>query len=116
VVLASHGFKAAPEKRDIFGPHDEKVVTGGRLGRFKVRAPHRKMSELRAAIHRFRTGRVPTEDRERYLLNLTSRVAHIRQLHEGDAEKIVCLALRSDIPLKRPPARKNRPTPSNRLR
>jgi hypothetical protein len=105
VVLASHGFKAAPEKRDIFGPQDEKVVTGGRLGRFTVRAPHRKMSELRAAIHRLSTGSVPTENRERYLLNLTSRVAHIRQLHEGDAEKIVRLALRSDIPLKRPPAR-----------
>jgi hypothetical protein len=101
-VLASNGFKAAPEKRDIFGPHDEKVVTGGRLGRFTVRAPHRKMSEIRAAIHRLRIGAVSLEDRGRYLLNLTSRIAHIGQINERDATKLTRLAEKSGVPLKSP--------------
>lgn len=104
-ILASHGFKAAPEKREIFGPRDTKVVTGGRLGRFTVRAPHRKMSELRAAIHRLRIGSVLPEDRERYLLNLTSRIAHIGQLHEGDAKKLIRLARQSAVLLKGVPAK-----------
>jgi RNA-directed DNA polymerase len=31
-VLASNGLRVAPEKREILGPHDEKVITGARLG------------------------------------------------------------------------------------
>lgn len=97
-VLASHGFRAAPEKRDIFGPKDEKVVTGGRLGRFAVRAPHKKMSEIRAAIFRLRIGAVPPEDRKRYLRNLTSRIAHIGQIHKKDAAKLRHVARTAGIP------------------
>jgi hypothetical protein len=99
-ILASHGFRAAPEKRDIFGPRDEKVVTGARIGRFTVRAPHRKMSELRAAIFRFRVGAVEPDDRERYLINLTSRIAHIGQIYRKDAEKLVRLAEKAGVPVK----------------
>jgi hypothetical protein len=105
-VLALHGFKAAPEKRDIFGPHDEKVITGVRLGRFTVRAPHRKMSELRAAIHRLRIGGVSPENRRQYILNLTSRIAHIGQISKHDANKLIHVAQKSNIPLKSISAKK----------
>lgn len=54
-VLAQNGFKMAPRKREIMGPKTEKVITGGRLGGRQVRAPHQKMSELRASIHRLST-------------------------------------------------------------
>ncbi len=99
-ILALNGFRAAPEKRDIFGPRDEKVVTGARLGRFTVRAPHRKMSELRAAIFRLRVGAVEPDDRKRYLINLTSRIAHIGQIHRKDGETLVHLAKKSGISTK----------------
>jgi hypothetical protein len=87
-VLASNGFRVAPEKREILGPRDEKVITGARLGRFQVRAPHRKMGELRAAIHRLAVGAVPPEELARYRLNLSSRIAHIASLNSKDAEKL----------------------------
>lgn len=87
-VLASNGFRIAPEKREILGPKDEKVITGARLGRFQVRAPHRKMSELRAAIHRLATGAVPHAELANYRLNLSSRIAHIASLNVKDAEKL----------------------------
>jgi hypothetical protein len=97
-ILASHGFRAAPEKRDIFGPRDEKVVTGTRLGRFAIRAPHRKMSELRAAIFRLEIGAVRPEDLKRYLINLTSRIAHIGQIHRKDGKKLLRLAAKAGVP------------------
>lgn len=87
-VLASHGFKAAPGKREILGTQDEKCVTGARLGRFRVRAPHRKMSELRAAIHRLALGTVPADELARYRSNLGARIAHIDSIHKGDADKL----------------------------
>lgn len=96
-LLASHGFKTAPEKRDIFGPQDEKVITGARLGRFGIRAPHRKMSEIRAAIFRLHVGAVEPEGRPKYLLNLTSRIAHIGQISEKDGQKLRRLAARHGI-------------------
>lgn len=100
-VLASHGFRAAPEKREILGPQDEKIVTGARLGRFTVRAPHRKISELRAAIFQLRIGAVAPEDRERYVTNLTSRIAHVRQIHGKDAESLERLATEAGLSMKR---------------
>jgi len=87
-ILARHGFKAAPEKREILGPRDEKNVTGTRLGRFVVRAPHRKMSELRAAVHRLALGIVPPHELDRYRQNLAARIAHISTIHTGDADKL----------------------------
>jgi len=87
-VLASNGFRIAPEKREILGPKDEKVITGARLGRFQVRAPHRKMSELRAAIHRLAVGAVPSEELATYRQNLSSRIGHIASLNVKDAEKL----------------------------
>lgn len=99
-TLASNGFKAAREKREILGPRDQKILTGVRLGRFTVRAPHKKMSELRAAIFRLRVGSVAPKDRERYLINLASRIAHIRQIHSKDAEELECLAKKSGVSVK----------------
>jgi RNA-directed DNA polymerase len=87
-ILASKGFKIAPEKREIMGPRDEKVITGGRLGRFCVRAPHNKMSELRAAIHRLAIGSVDEQDLDKYRQNLAGRIAHIASIHPGDAAKL----------------------------
>lgn len=110
-LLAHNGFKAAPEKREILGPCDEKVVTGARIGRFTVRAPHRKMAELRAAIHRLQIGAVPAADMKRYLTNLTSRIAHIRQLHGGDARKLERMAQNVQIPIKSTPNKKTLPSP-----
>ncbi len=98
-VLAAHGFKDARKKRKILGPHDEKVVTGVRLGRSTTRAPHQKMSELRAAIHRLKVGIIPAEERARYIQNLNSRIAHIGQINAHDAEKLKQYARRRGISL-----------------
>lgn len=87
-TLAHHGFKMAPNKREIFGPHSEQLVTGTRLGRTAVRVPHHKMSELRAAIHRLALGVVPPEELCKYRRNLCARIAHIATIHEGDTKKI----------------------------
>jgi hypothetical protein len=87
-VLAANGLRIAPEKREILGPKDEKIITGARLGRFQVRAPHQKMSELRAAIHRLAIGAVPNEELRKYRQNLSSRIAHIASLNAKDAEKL----------------------------
>ena len=87
-ALASHGFKVAPEKRVILGPRDEKVITGARAGRFEVRAPHKKMDELRAAIHRLAIGSVDAHDLDKYRQNLAGRIGHIASIHTGDAAKL----------------------------
>lgn len=87
-TLAEHGFKMAPEKRKIQGPRDEQKMTGTRLGRHAVRVPHRKMDELRAAIHRLTMGTVPPVEMEKYMRNLSGRIAHIGTIHKGDASKV----------------------------
>jgi hypothetical protein len=99
-TLAANGFRIAPEKREILGPRDEKVITGGRLGRFQVRAPHKKMDELRAAIHRLAIGSVGNDELERYRMNLSSRIAHIGSIHRGDAEKLRRQAAKFRVRLK----------------
>jgi RNA-directed DNA polymerase len=99
-TLAANDFKMAPEKREIFGPKDEKNFTGTRLGRFEVRVPHKKMSDLRAAIHRLVTGGVEPCDIDRYRKNLCARIAHIGTIHKGDAAKIRQHAARSGVALK----------------
>ena len=99
-TLAAHGFKMAPEKRNIFGPKDEKNFTGTRLGGYAVRVPHTKMSELRAAIHRLATSIVEPGDLEKYRKNLSARIAHIGKIHEGDAAKVRRYAAQSGVVLK----------------
>ncbi len=98
-VLASNGLRVAPDKRDILGPRDEKVITGVRLGRFQPRASHRKMSELRAAIHRLSVGAVPTEDLDRYRRNLSARIAHVGSISSKDASVLRLRAKSCDISL-----------------
>jgi RNA-directed DNA polymerase len=99
-ILASHGFKASREKRKILGAHDEKVITGARLGRRQVRAPHKLMTDLRAAIHRLAIGTVLPDDLERYRQNLVSRIAHVGSLHPGDAAKLKRHAAKRGVLLK----------------
>jgi hypothetical protein len=99
-TLASNGFKIAPRKRDILGPKDEKVITGVRLGRSHVRAPHKKMSELRAAIHRLAVGSVAPDDLDKYRQNLSARIAHIAWIHSGDATKLRRQVAKSGVHLK----------------
>jgi len=99
-TLASNGFRIAPEKREILGPRDEKIITGGRLGRSQVRAPHKKMDELRAAIHRLAIGSVGDDDLERYRMNLAARIAHIGSIHKGDADKLRRQAAKSRVRLE----------------
>jgi len=65
-TLARNGFKIAPEKREILGPRNEKVITGVRLGRSHVRVPHKKMGELRAAIHRLAVNGVGPAEIDKY--------------------------------------------------
>lgn len=98
-TLASNGFRIAPEKRDIFGTHDEKTITGMRLGRSHVRVPHRKMSELRAAIHRLVIGDVQPHELPRYRQNLAARIAHAGSIDERDARKLMRQAQNSGISL-----------------
>jgi RNA-directed DNA polymerase len=99
-TLAAAGFKVAPEKREIFGPRSEKLVTGQRIGRTSPRASHQKMSELRAAIHRLAIGTVDAADIEKYRQNLSARIAHLSTIHEGDAAKLKYLAVKSGVVLK----------------
>lgn len=87
-TLASNGFKVAPKKREVMGPKSEKLITGGRLGRNQVRAPHKKMSELRAAVHRLAIGSVCSDEIVKYRRNLSARIAHIASIHEGDAARL----------------------------
>jgi RNA-directed DNA polymerase len=99
-TLANHGLKVAPEKRKILGPRHEKVVTGVRVGRHGPRAPREKMSEIRAAIHRLATKQIAPEDVGTYRQNLSARIAHLSQIHEGDGAKLRSLAQRRKVRLK----------------
>jgi RNA-directed DNA polymerase len=99
-TLAAHGFKMAPEKREIFGPKDQKNITGTRLGRFEVRVTHKKMSELRAAIFRLAIGALEPGELEKYRRNLSARIAHIATIHKGDAAKVRRHAIKSSVILK----------------
>jgi RNA-directed DNA polymerase len=99
-TLAANGFKMAPEKREIFGPKDEKTITGTRLGRFGVRVPHKKMSDLRTAIFRLAIGAVEPGDLDKYRRNLCARIAHIGTIHKGDAAKVRRHAAKSGVSLK----------------
>lgn len=98
-TLAANGFKIAPEKREILGPRAEKLVTGTRIGRFEVRSPHKKMSELRAAIHRLALGAVDAADIDRYRQNLSARIVHIGTIHKGDAARLKRRATKSGVAL-----------------
>jgi RNA-directed DNA polymerase len=99
-TLAANGFKMAPEKREIFGPKDEKNFTGTRLGRFVVRVPHKKMSDLRTAIFRLAIGAVEPNDLDKYRRNLCARIAHIGTIHKGDATKVRRYAAKLRIVVK----------------
>lgn len=99
-TLAANGFKVAQEKREIFGSKDEKLVTGVRIGRFQPRAPHKKMSDLRAAIHRLAVGDVAPEDVEKYRKNLSARIAHVASIHTGDAVLLKQQVEKSKVRLK----------------
>jgi len=99
-TLAANGFKVALEKREILGPKAEKLTTGVRIGRFAARAPHRKMSELRAAIHRLAVGGVDPVEVEKYRQNLAARIAHIATIHKGDAARLKRQAAISQVFLK----------------
>jgi hypothetical protein len=99
-TLRASRFRIAPEKREILGSRSEKVVTGVRVGRFAVRAPHRKMSELRAAIHRLAIGIVPSEDLAKYRRNLSARIAHLATINTADATKLRRQAAKSGVRLK----------------
>jgi hypothetical protein len=96
-TLASCGFKLARKKREILGPKDEKVITGVRLGRSQVRVPHKKMAELRAAIHRLAVSGVEPRDLAKYRQNLAARIAHVAWIHSGDATKLKRQAAKSGV-------------------
>ena len=99
-TLASSGFKVAPQKREILGPKSEKLMAGVRLGRNQVRAPHKKMADLRAAIHRLAVGGVEPEEIDKYRKNLSARIAHIASIHTGDAARLRQQAAKSKVRLK----------------
>jgi hypothetical protein len=99
-TLAASGFKVAHEKREILGPRCEKVVTGVRIGRAGPRATHKKMSELRAAIHRLAIGAVGNAEMKQYRQNLSARIAHLATIHKGDAAKLTRYAAISGVTLK----------------
>lgn len=99
-TLAAAGFRIASEKREILGTKSEKNVTGVRIGRYGPRAPRRKMSELRAAIHRLAVGEIGAAEIERYRQNLSARVAHISTIHEADAAKLKRHAKKSGVVIK----------------
>jgi RNA-directed DNA polymerase len=98
-TLASNGFKVAPEKREILGAKSEKLITGGRLGRNSVRAPHKKMDDLRAAIHRLAISSVSPDGIVNYRKNLSARIAHIASIHAGDAARVKRQAAKYGVPL-----------------
>lgn len=99
-TLAAAGFKIAPEKREILGPKKEKNVTGVRIGRYGPRAPYRKMSELRAAIHRLAIEDIDAAEIARYRQNLSARIAHVGTIHAGDAAKLKRHAKKRGVALK----------------
>jgi hypothetical protein len=100
-VLATNGFKIASKKRVILRPGSEKTVTGVRLGKFGPRAPHLKMSELRAAIFRLASHGVGYEDMPRYTNNLVGRIAYISSINKTDGQKLSGYAARLDVKLDR---------------
>jgi hypothetical protein len=99
-TLASSGFRVAPNKREILGPKSEKLIAGVRLGRYQVRAPHKKMADLRAAIHRLAFGGVNSEELGKYRTNLSARIAHIASINASDATRLKRQAASSGVPLK----------------
>jgi hypothetical protein len=84
-LLAANGLKVKREKIRIMGPSAVKLLTGTRLGSRQVRAPKEKLSRVRSGIHKLRTGLVPPEDEERYILGLVGQLRFINQLcpHDG---------------------------------
>jgi hypothetical protein len=88
------------KKREILGPRNEKVITGVRLGRSQVRVPHKKMGELRAAIHRLAVKSVGADDLGKYRQNLAARIAYADWIHSGDAAKLRRQAAKSGVFLK----------------
>lgn len=99
-ILADNGFKISKAKREIFGSKEAKNVTGARVGRYKPRAMHKQMSDLRAAIHRLAIKSVPAEEYQKYRQNLVSRIAHIGQLNKDDATKLRTYAKKKRVHLK----------------
>lgn len=111
-TLARHGFKDSRAKRRIFGPKAAKEVTGARVGRFKCRATHKQMSDLRAAIDRLARKEVPQEDYQAYRENLAARIAHVSNIDKNDAKKLSRYAAKRQVHFKRP---KRSATKENKL-
>lgn len=86
-LLAANGLKVKRSKIEIMGPRAVKLLTGTRLGSGGIRAPREKLSRIRSGIHKFRTGLVPPEDAEHYLLGLIGQLRYIHHLCPSDASR-----------------------------
>jgi RNA-directed DNA polymerase len=87
-ALAKDGLKLASKKRKILGPKKAKVVTGVRLGRDGTRAPHEKLKDIRAGIHKLTIGVSLPGGRKRYLESINAKLRHIESLCPRDGIKL----------------------------
>jgi RNA-directed DNA polymerase len=85
-LFAANGYKLSRKKLEILGPRDAKDVTGPRLGLSSLRASEQNMSDLRAGIFNFRSGRFTTRGMAKDLQSLQGKVAYVRSICPGDAE------------------------------
>jgi RNA-directed DNA polymerase len=87
-VLAKDGLRLSSKKRKVLGPKKAKVITGIRLGRAEVRAPHEKVKDLRAGIHKLMLGVPLPKGRRHYLESLHAKLCHIEGICQKDGIKL----------------------------
>jgi hypothetical protein len=83
-LFADHGFILSAAKREVLGPRDTKEITGIRLGGEMLRAPRRKLSDIRAGIHKIKLGVIAEENLSRYVAQLCGRLQHVIAINPKD--------------------------------
>jgi hypothetical protein len=89
--LARDGFSFPNKKREVLGSFEPKIVAGVRAGKDGLRAPKKKLSNLRAAFHKLELGLIPDVEKPDYLKRLAAQINHINQICPKDAAKYQAL-------------------------
>ena len=100
-ALAERGLKLSSKKRKVLGPQKSKVLCGIRLGRDGNRAPHEKVKDLRAGIHKLTLGISLPKGKKKYLESINGKLRHIEGICERDGVKLrkqLSTALRAHKP------------------
>jgi hypothetical protein len=86
--LAANGLKLSSSKKEILGPRESKTITGVRLGARQLRAPSKKLRDLRAGVHNLKNGRFTERGREADLASLAGQIAHVKSICQTDGERL----------------------------